>query len=219
MSFTVDGQEYLNERAIATQQTGFWFVAQARKELPDCVGGLFWFGVDDAGTSPLTPVYACSHAISEHYAFGNGTMVKYSPTAMFWMVNRIAQFAYLRYNQIGAEVREVIDAHENAMIELIAKTDEEACGILAKSEKKAVKYLTNFSVSEADNLFNKWKNLDEYLLVKYIDGNTKKQEADGSFTTNAYTDYVPETPNFPGYTEEFKRTIAESKYGNNLKSK
>jgi hypothetical protein len=57
---------------------------------------------------------------------------------MFWMVNRIAQFAYLRYNQIGAEVREVIDAHENAMIELIAKTDEEACGILAKSEKKAV---------------------------------------------------------------------------------
>ncbi len=219
MSFTVDGQEYLNERAIATQQTGFWFVAQARKELPDCVGGLFWFGVDDAGTSPLTPVYACSREISEHYAFGNGTMVKYSPTAMFWMVNRIAQFAYLRYNQIGAEVREVIDAHENAMIELIAKTDAEACGIYAKSEKKAVKYLTNFSVSEADNLFDKWKNLDEYLLVKYIDGNTKKQEADGSFTTNGHTDYVPVTPNFPGYTEEFKRTIAESKHGNNLKSK
>ena len=88
--------------------------------------------------------------------------------------------------------------------------EESTCEIYARSEKKAVKYLTDFSVSEADRLFEKWKDLDEYLLVKYIDGNTKKQEADGSFTTNGHTDYVPVTPNFPGYTEEFKRVIAES---------
>lgn len=42
MTFTVDGQEYVNERAIATQQTGFWFVSQSRSWLPtrseDCCG-------------------------------------------------------------------------------------------------------------------------------------------------------------------------------------
>ena len=31
MNFEVDGVEYCNERATATQQTGFWLVGQARK--------------------------------------------------------------------------------------------------------------------------------------------------------------------------------------------
>ena len=211
MTYKVDGVENLNERAIATQQTGFWFVAQARKELPDFIGGLIWFGVDDAGTSPLTPVYASSKEISMHYSVENGSMVEYSPTSMFWLVNRIAQFAYLRYNQIGTEVRTIIDEHENAMIKKIQQADKDAYEMyLNSSQKKCVKYLTNVSVTCADYLFYKWSRLDEYLLVKFIDGNTKKQNADGSFTTNGFTDYVPAMPDFPGYSETFLRTVAAS---------
>ena len=113
-------EEYINERAIATQQTGFWFVGQARNWLPDEIGGIFWFAVDDAGTSPLTPVYSSSTGISEHYALGNGSMIEYSPTSMFWLTNRIAQFAYLRYDEIGAEVVAAVRAHEHEMVEKIA---------------------------------------------------------------------------------------------------
>ncbi|MEF9931729.1 MAG: C69 family dipeptidase [Bacteroidales bacterium] len=211
MSFKVDSVTVTNERAICTQQTGFWFVGQCRGWLPNTVGGVFWFAVDDAGTSPLTPVYTCSNAISNHYALGNGSMVEYSETSMFWLQNRIAQFAYLRYNQIGAEVRAVVDKHENEMIEAVAQADANAL----KMDNKAIDYLTQFSVNEANALFDKWKQLDKYLLVKYIDGNTKKQEADGAFTTNGHSNRVPVTPNFPGYTEKFKKAIKEDT-GNRL---
>lgn len=206
-SFVIDGKKGLNERAIATQQTGFWFVGQCREWLPDEIGGLFWFAVDDAGTSPLSPFYACSNKISNHYALGNGNMIKYSETSMFWLQNRIAQFAYLRYNQIGKEVREVIDEHENAMIELVAETDKAALEM--KSTKKRVKYLTGFSVKSADELFSKWSDFDKYLLVKYIDGNTKYQNEDGSFKDNGYTPTVPIAPMFPGYSDEYKRAVAK----------
>ena len=88
MEFEWEGKTYTNERAIATQQTGFWFVAQSRGNLPDEVGALIWFGCDDAATSYLTPVYVCTAEIPECLRVGNGDMLHYSPTSQFWMCNR-----------------------------------------------------------------------------------------------------------------------------------
>ena len=203
--WTVDGVKYSNARPICTQQTGFWFVAQCRGWLPDAIGGVFWFAVDDAGTSALTPVYSSSRAVSEHYALGNGSMVEYSETSMFWLNNRIAQFAYLRYNPVGLEVQDRIAEHERAMVGKVAAADAKALAM--KSEKKRLKYLTEFSVSEADALFEAWYKLDKYLLLKYMDGTVKKQNEDGSFQTNGSTDYIPVSPDWPGYSLKFKRAI------------
>ena len=209
MSFEVDGKTYLNERAIATQQTGFWFVGQCRSNVPNEVGGIFWFGVDDAATSPLTPVYTSSSSISSHYALGNGSMLEYSNSSMFWITNRIAQFAYLRYNHIGAEVRTIIDQHENARIKEVEAIDKTAMLLYKENPAFVKEFLTNYSVNTANGLFEKWKKLDEYLLVKYIDGNTKKQNPDGSFVNNGHSKVIPPAPDFPGYNEIWKRAVKE----------
>lgn len=220
MDFEIDGVTYTNERAISTQQTGFWFVGQSRSWLPDEIGGIFWFATDDAGTSPLTPVYSCSTSISEHYRLGNGSMIEYSPTSMFWLTNRIAQFAYLRYNQVGAEVQDSLFSHEKAMVRKISEADARALELIKahKGERKAVSFLTDFSVAEADALFEKWNNFDKYLLVKYIDGNTKRQDEEGRFITNGHSKTIPPAPMFPGYTEKFKKAIKQDA-GERLKVK
>ena len=105
---------------------------------------------------------------------------------MFWLNNRIAQFAYLRYNPVGLEVQERIAVHEQEMVKKVAEADAQALAM--KSEKKRLKYLTDFSVSEADALFDEWYKLDKYLLLKYMDGTVKKQNEDGSFKTNGSVD-------------------------------
>lgn len=210
MGFEVDGKKYLNERAIATQQTGFWFVGQCRSQLPTSMGGIFWFAVDDAGTSPLTPVYTCSLAVSPHYALGQGaSMLQYSDQSMFWLVNRIAQFAYLRYDQIGAEVRSVIDAHENARLAEVPAVDAQALALWKEDPMKARQYLTDYSLNSAKNLFRQWKELDIYLLVKYIDGNTKRQNPDGTFTTNGQSDSIPPSPISGGYDKRWQEAVAK----------
>jgi len=156
MGFEVDGKQYVNERAISTQQTGFWFVGQCRSGLPDEIGGIFWFGVDDAGTSPLTPIYTSSLEVSPHYALGQGaSMLQYSPESMFWLCNRIAQFAYLRYNQIGAEVRQAVDAHEHARLAEIPLTDARAMDLWKRDPLEARRFLTDYSLQSAADLFKR----------------------------------------------------------------
>lgn len=216
MSFEVNGETYLNERAISTQQTGFWFIGQSRSHIPDNIGGIFWFGVDDAATSPLTPIYTSSTSISKHYSTRNGSMIEYSPTSMFWLVNRIAQFAYLRYNHIGKEVREIIDKHENAKIAETSAIDKAALSMSNNSPEYVREFVTNYSINTANSLFDKWKELDEYLLVKYIDGNTKKQNPDGTFLNNGFCDSIPPTPDFPGYTQKWKEAVIKDN-GNKLR--
>ncbi len=204
MYFEVDGVEYCNERAIATQQTGFWLVGQAR---PGKVG-ILWFGTDDAATSPLTPIYVNSTEVPECLREGNGTMLKYSDTSMFWITNRVAQFAYLRYNSVGKTVREYVDMWENKMLELVPAMDRQIGS--AKSAKKAQKVATELTVNNAQALFNIWVDLDKYLMVKYIDGNVKGEDENG-FIDNGNGKDIPGVIEQPGYTENWKRAVALDK--------
>ena len=45
-------------------------------------------------------------------------------------------------------------------------------------------------------------------MVKYIDGNIKKQAEDGSFLNNGHSPAQPASPSQPGYSEKFLRAIA-----------
>ena len=203
MFFEVDGQEYCNERATATQQTGFWLVGQAR---PGKVG-ILWFGTDDAATSPLTPVYVTSTEVPECLREGNGSMLKYSDTSMFWITNRVAQFAYLRYNTVGKHVREYVDKWEYNMLAAVAEMDKLIANVSYK-EKKARKLATDFTLAAAETVFDIWVELDKYLMVKYIDGNVKGENENG-FIDNGNGKDIPGKIEQPGYSERWKRAVAK----------
>ena len=238
MGFEHDGKKYINERAIATQQTGFWFVGQSRGWLPDTIGGVNWFGCDDAATSYLTPIYTTINDVPECFRVGNGNMITYSPTSAFWVTNRVANACYKAYDMMAPTVRAAIDSWENEMISAVAKADEEALKMYNEAEKKPRKqinrndkakklvdpyasvreYLTDFSVGTAQKIFNKWVDLEVLLLVKYIDGNVKAQNEDGSFVTNEHTDCIPSGIKQPGYTAKWKEAVAKD-HGNIIMEK
>ena len=215
MTFKVDGVEYTNERAIATQQTGFVIVPQMREWLPDEIGGILWFGVDDADMAVFNPVYASSVRVPECYRVGNGDLLNFSWTSAFWMHNWVANMAYHKYSFMIQDIRKVQQELENHYQEMIPAIDKAAQELYAKDPKEAVEFLTWFSTSTADNATARWKKLGEYLVVKYIDGNVKKEE-NGQFKRNAYG--LPAYPDFPGYDEEYYRSIVKSA-GERLKVK
>ena len=200
MYFKVDGVQYCNERATATQQTGFWLCGQAREGKT----GILWFGTDDAATSPLTPIYCNTTEVPWCLDEANGSMLHYSATSMFWVTNRIAQLAYLRYNVIGKRVREEVDKWENEKLAEVEKFDAKLAGL---SPKKAQKLQSTYSTVTAQNLFEKWSKLDQYLLVKYIDGNEKAEDAKG-FIENGNGKNIPDQIKQSGYSEKWKRAVA-----------
>ena len=218
MHFKYDGKEYLNERAIATQQTGFWFVAQARGWLPDEIGALTWFGTDDAATSYLTPIYAYTAEVPECFRVGNGDLLHYSPTASFWVNNRVSNACYKMYDRMEPFVRAQIDAFENAQAEAVTAQDAKMLAIYNKNAKrpgskralkKIRRELTRYTVETAQKQFGEWVKLEETLLVKFIDGNVKAQAEDGSFLHTQYHDGTPDKLEQPGYTEKWKEAAAK----------
>lgn len=214
MSFEVDGKEYVNERATATQQTGFWLVGQARPGKT----GILWFGVDDAATSCLTPIYCTATEVPECMAEGNGSMLEYSPTSSFWLFNRVTNFAYMRYDMMSADIRKVADFWERSMLKAVDGVDLAVEGMSPKQQRKR---LTQFSVNTAQVMFENWTRLDKYLLIKYMDGNVKSEHDDvlryvigeggdaSHFVDNGNGRDIPDNIQFPGYNDKWKRAVVE----------
>lgn len=220
MNFEWEGKTYINERAIATQQTGFWFVAQSRGYLPDEVGALIWFGCDDAATSYLTPIYVNTKSVPECLRVGNGDMLHYSATSQFWMCNRVANACYKMYNQMAPVVRTAIDDFENYQMDVAVPQMDAVLSDLVSAGRvgKALKKMTDYSVNTAMTQFEEWTRLEELLLVKFIDGNVKAQNEDGSFVHSEYSEGIPEGIAQPGYTDKWKEAVARDN-GNTLISK
>lgn len=207
LTYKIDEVEYFNERPLATQQTGFWMLGQARAWLPDEIGGILWFGVDDAANSCLTPIYTNIAEVPECFREDNGSMMEYSETSAFWLFNRVANFAYQMYNQIHPEIRKTSDKFENESIAQVEEVDAKALSFIKESNDydSAIRCITDYSVSRAQQLFDTWQNLDRFLLVKFIDGNVKKQNADGTFMDNGYG--ISASPVRPGYSDQWRELI------------
>ncbi|MDR1783918.1 MAG: C69 family dipeptidase, partial [Dysgonamonadaceae bacterium] len=208
LSWEVDGEKYAFERPISTQQTGFTFVAQMRSSLPDEVGGVFWFGVDDARFTVFTPMYPCMTRTPECYRVGNGDFTHFSWTSAFWIHNWVANMAYGRYNQMLTDAVAIQDKLENGYLEDQDRIEQKALGLLKTDRKQAVAFLTDYSIQVAQTATDEWKRLGEYLIVKYADGVVKK-EADGEFigNPNGGTMY----PNRPKFDDNFLRRIVKEK--------
>jgi dipeptidase len=202
MTWTVDSVEYMHERAIATQQTGFSFVAQLDATAPQGMKGTLWFGCDDANTTVYSPVYSCMTSVPRCFEEGNGDLYTISRDAAFWAHNLVANQAYNRYSQMIPDIRAVQNALEDSAAVRHAQLREQ----LKKAPiAKQREVLTAASHEIANGATARFFALNDFLTVKFLDGNIKRQNPDGSFMRTETG--LPESPVFGGYNERYFRTI------------
>lgn len=206
---------YFNERAIATQQTGFSFIAQLRDNVPDPIKGVLWFGVDDASSSVYVPIYGGIKQVPECFKVGNGNMLEFSWTSAFWVFNWVTNMAYTRYSYIHPDVEKVQTELENQFEKSLPQMDAIAIELYKKNKEDFYKHITDYSLSVSDKTLKSWKTLGEFLMVKYIDGNIKK-ETNGKFELNGYG--LPASPSQPGYSNTYYKQVVKQT-GEKLKMK
>ena len=206
LTYEIDSVQYCNERPIATQQTGFSFVAQMRSWLPDAIGGILWFGIDDAAQTVYYPVYSGHKEVAEEMAVGNGDLLTYSETSAFWTHNLVSNMVYTRYNDMIVDLQQVQQKLENSFITAQSEIEQKALEIHQTSQSEAAHFLTDYTNDLIKNGLHEWKKLSQYLLVKYVDGVVKK-EANGEFSRNQYGQ--PASPIRTGYSNEFYRKVIE----------
>ena len=206
LTFTVDSVEYCNERPISTQQTGFSFVSQSRSWLPNEIGGVLWFGIDDAAQSVYYPVYVGNTIVPESMKVGNGDLLNFTWESAFWVHNWVSNMVYNRYSDKIVHVNELQDKLESNFENKQPEIEEKALALYKKSKPEAIKFLNNYTNTSVEQGLSEWKKLGEYLMVKYIDGVVKK-ESNGEFMRNEHGE--PTSPDRPGYPNEHYRKVIE----------
>ena len=207
LTFQVDGQKYFNERPISTQQSAFTFVAQMRSNLPDAVGGVLWFGTDDANMTVFAPVYCCTDRLPECYKSTTADCVTFSWDSAFWIYNWVADMIRPRYSLMIDDMRAVQNQLEDTYEDAQAGIEQAAVALLEKDAAKGKEFLTNYTCMTAQAAVDSWKKLGEFLIVKYNDGVVKKVNPDGSFKRSETGTAVLVRP---GYPQEFLNELVKA---------
>lgn len=206
----LDDKSYFNERPISTQQTAFTMVAQMRDWMPDYVGGILWFGCDDANMMAFTPIYCCTDEVPECYSDKVADGLHFSFKSAFWVCNWVSMMVYPRYCQMFGEVKGLRDRLERDYAGLQERTEREAmeiAGTDGKNEAEARKFLSAYSNRTASGMLYEWMELGKYLMVKYNDG-IVRPEKDGKFEQTPGGLGVPVKR--PGYPERYRREIVKA---------
>lgn len=206
LTFKVDGVEYFNERPISTQQSAFVFVSQLRANLPDAIGGVMWFGLDDANMTPFTPVYCATDAVPAVYDEKEGDCVTFSWNSAFWIYNWVADMIRPRYDLMIGDMRTVQDGLEDTFAQAQEGVESQALKLYAEQPQKAKDFLKNYTHMTAQTAVDSWKRLGEFLIVRYNDGAVKPVK-DGRFVRPATGNNARVSR--PGYSEDFLRNLVK----------
>lgn len=201
MNFKVDSAEYVHERAIATQQTGFSFVGQLRSDVAPELRGLLWFGTDDANTNVYLPIFCSVRKAPTQ--LGHGDINTLDWNSNFWVNNYVANQAYNRYSQMIPDIRRVQSGLETAIDEDVRVAFEQIPEF-ADAEIRA-SLTQDLADIWAEKATTAYKQLGDFLFVKFMDGNRKKTDANHNFIKSEYG--MPVYPEFPGYDERYFRSI------------
>ena len=205
MEWEVDGVEYIHERAISTQQTGFSFVAQSRSWLPNPIGGILWFGVDDTYYTVYSPMYCGITKVPESFAVGNGDIMTFSDDAAFWVFNQVTNFAYTRTSLLIDDLQKKQSELEDSYILETKNIDQKATELYKNNPSEAIQFITDYSVIVGNKTVAEWKDFYKFLFVKYLDGNIKEKVP----VPAGYKYYNPKIIQ-PGYPDEWNRVIVNS---------
>lgn len=199
LTFTVDGKQYFNERPISTQQTAFTFVSQLRSWLPREIGGVLWFGNDDANMVAYTPVYCGNTVQPACYNTKGADAVTFSSDNAFWLCNMVSNMVYPRYSQLFPELKTVRDSLETSYFANQTSIEKQAADLYKTDKAAALKLLNNYSNTKADEMLVSWKHLATRIIVKYNDMAVKK-EKDGKLLQSVTR---------PGYPASFGRKLVK----------
>lgn len=202
-----DGKKYFNETPTAGPKNAFSFVAQMRSWLPNKIGGVLWFGVDDANFTVYIPIYCGTTEVPACFRRGNGSLLRFSWDAAYWVFNWVSNMAYAKYQYLAPDIKNAQAEFEQKLEDNLQVVEEAAQSLYKKSPEYAMRFLTEYSQNQANLMMQQWKALGEHLMVKYTDGNIKR-ERKGKFIDNGWG--VPSDIQTPGYSKEYYKSIVDS---------
>lgn len=206
LEFTVNGKKYFNERPTSTQQTGFSYVAQLRSWLPREIGGILWFGNDDGNMVAYVPIYCGSTKQPECFNTPGADATHFSMKNAYWVCNWVSNMVYPRYSMMFGSLKAVRDSLEQSYFAAQPAVEAKAQELYKTDPAQAVAYLNDYSITKAQQMLDRWKQLATYLIVKYNDM-IVKPDNNGVFSTTP--EGIGVTVERLGYPESYRQRLVK----------
>ena len=184
-----DGTKMFRERPIGCQQSGMTMVCRMRSWLPDAVGGVTYFNLDDATMVAYVPVYCGVNRIPEPFRAENNNIAEFSFDSAFWMCNWVANMVYPRWSALVGDLREaqkeLEDFYETEQDTVDGKASELTAG-------ECSDFLTATTIAYTDKMMKRWDKLAKLLIVKHND-QIMRPSQDGAIVPGRHTSpaYAP----------------------------
>lgn len=161
------GADMFRERPIGCQQSGMTMVCQMRNFLPNEVGGVTYFNLDDATMVAYVPVYCCINRIPEPFRRENNNILEFSTESAFWMNNFVSNMVYPRWSAMIGDLREAQKELEDYYAEDQKEVEKRVQEMETTSER--IEYLTAKTEAYTDKMMKRWDKLAKLLIVKHND--------------------------------------------------
>ena len=187
--FSSDSTAMFRERPIGCQQSGMTMVCQMRDWLPDAVGGVTYFNMDDATMVAYVPVYCGITRVPEPFRRENNNILEFSTESAFWMNNFVANMVYPRWSAMIGDFRDAQKELEDYYAEDQKEVEERAAKM---TPGERADYLTAKTEAYTDKMMKRWDKLAKFLIVKHND-QTMQPSKDGEFVRGRRTSpaYAP----------------------------
>jgi dipeptidase len=152
-----------HHRTIATQ--GYGMVAQLRSWLPDEIGGVYWFYVDNPYVGSYVPIHAGVTDVSSYYKTYD--FDKFSEDSARWAVDFVEKLMLLRWQSAVKDLKEMRDPVESGFFADQPEIEKKALELYRQDPAKATAFLTELAISRMENIVEMYRRLREILLTKY----------------------------------------------------
>lgn len=202
LTWEYKGKKYFNERPVSTHQASFVIVAQLRGNLPNPVGGVLWFANDEANTTPFVPIYCSLTKVPECFDDATANDHTFSWKSAFWLCNWVSNMVYPRYEQLFPTVERRRESMEKYMTVALKSADASLLLTLKEHPEKFAEEVNAYAQDWSNTLMTDWKDLGEYLVMKFNDQVVKKETRDGKWELTP--DGICVSPERPGYPEQYR---------------
>ena len=153
-------------RSIATNACAYSWVSQMRKDLPEPVGGVMWFGYDNPAHTLYVPVYTGTRDTKESWK-SHFDRNKLSLDCAQWAFMLQDDVVNWRYQEAIKDLEAVRNPIEDDFFKKQAEVEKRAADLYKESPEKASEFLTKYTIECMDRAEKAYWDLDFSSIAKY----------------------------------------------------
>jgi dipeptidase len=154
---------------IPMHLNSYHFISQARSWLPNEIGGIFWFGLDNPHNSIIVPVYVGVNDVAPSWKLADRT--KINRDCAWWAFGLVDDQVNRLYGQFKPMLDEVRIPLQNELFDKQEETEQEALDIYETDPESVKDFLTDYTINAMERAEKTYWDILDVLMYNAHNNN------------------------------------------------